>query len=104
MIDAGQTALFNSDPTYFALLRSQERILWFRTEWSSGVGGSGMGVRLVDGYWELPEINNGSYGSYYKNTYKGTPLENADQHWWVNRNPVGSFLWIQRLTYEPDNW
>ena len=93
-VDAGQAAVFNSDPSYFAVLRGQERILWFRAEWTSAVGGSGMGVRVSNGQWDLPEINNGSYKSVYP----------SGSHWWVNRSPVGSFLWIQRLEQEPTNW
>lgn len=95
-VDAGEADVFNNDPRYFALLRSQERILWFRSEWTSAVGGSGMGVRVRNGQWDLPEINKDSYKSVYPS---GT-----DQHWWVNRNPVGSFLWIQRLELEPLEW
>jgi hypothetical protein len=103
--NAGQGQLFNNDPATFGLLRSQERLLWFRTEWTSAVGGSSMGIRLANGYWELPEINSGSYSSFYSDgRYSGTPLHNADQHWWVNRNPVGSFLYIQRLDHEPAEW
>lgn len=110
--DAEQEDLFNGDPQYFALLRTQERILWFRTEWSPAVGGSEMGVRLEpkldttktdkrrSGFLDLPKINLDAYKDYYK----GTPLEIATQSWWVNRNPVGSILWIQRLDREPDHW
>jgi hypothetical protein len=87
---AGEGALFNNDATFFNLLRSQERILWFRCEWTSAAGGSSMGVRVTDGTWNLPSINQESYG--------GTG------HWWVNRNLVGSILWIQRLEREPTNW
>lgn len=87
--------LFNNDRAYFEILRSQERILWFRVEWTSAVGGSGMGVRVSsrDGFWDLPEINKGAYSSLY-----------PDQQWWVNRNPLGSFLYIQRLEHEPNDW
>lgn len=101
-VAAGQAQLFNYDIATFGLLRSQERLLWFRTEWTSAVGGSGMGIRLKNGYFELPEINQGSYS----NVYEGTPLqaEGRSQHWWVNRNPVGSFLYIQRLDHEPTEW
>jgi hypothetical protein len=96
----GADELFLKDRNYFAELRQQERILWFRTEWTSAVGGSGMGVRMKDGYWELPEINKGAY----KDVYQGTPLAGTKHQWWVNRNAVGSFLWIQRLENEPNNW
>jgi hypothetical protein len=96
----GKGDLFNNDPKYFTLLRSQERMLWFRTEWTSAVGGSAMGVRLRNGYWELPEINKDAH----RTVYNSTPLTGVDQHWWVNRSPVGSFLWIQRLEHEPDDW
>lgn len=99
-VTAGQGAVFNNDIEYFKLLRSQERILWFRAEWTSAVGGSGMGVRLKNGFWELPEINKDAYQS----VYNGTALNGVDQHWWVNRNPVGSFLWIQRLEHQPTDW
>ena len=73
--EAGADVLFLKDRNYFAELRQQERIMWFRTEWTSAVGGSGMGVRMTDldkkdGYWELPEINKGAY----KDVYQGTPL------------------------------
>lgn len=91
----GFGGVFNNDRTYFETLRAQERILWFRAEWTSAVGGSGMGVRVSsrDGLWDLPEINKGAYSSLY-----------ADQHWWVNRNLVGSFLWIQRIEHQPAEW
>jgi hypothetical protein len=95
--------LFNNDSSFFATLRSQERVLWFRTEWTSAVGGSAMGVRMKDGYWEMPELNQGAYTSP-NNIYKGTPLELDKQQWWVNRSPLGSFLWIQRLEKEPADW
>jgi len=87
---AGEGDQFNNDRAYFAMLRAQERILWFRCEWTSAVGGSGMGVKVTDGSWNLPSINQESYGGV------GT--------WWVNRNLVGSILWIQRLEHEPTNW
>ncbi len=96
----GAHVLFLQDRNYFAELRQQERIMWFRTEWTSAVGGSGMGVRIKDGYWELPEINKDAY----KDVYQGTPLAGTQQQWWVNRNAVGSFLWIQRLESEPKHW
>jgi hypothetical protein len=99
-VDAGKSDVFLNDPQYFAMLRAQERLLWFRAEWTSAVGGSGMGVRVQNGYWELPEINQGAY----PDVYRGTPLAGADQHWWVNRNPLGSFRWIQRLEGEPAEW
>ena len=95
-VTAGDAALFNFDPAYFGLLRTQERMLWFRTEWTAAVGGSGMGVRVQNGLWNLPEINQDSY----KNIYGA----GVDQHWWVNRNPVGSFLYIERLAQEPNDW
>lgn len=95
-VAAGQGAVFNNDIEYFKLLRSQERILWFRAEWTSAVGGSSMGVRVRNGLWDLPEINKDSYRTVYPT---GT-----DQHWWVNRNSIGSFLWIQRLAKEPADW
>jgi hypothetical protein len=90
---AGEAGYFGNDPNHFALLRAQERLLWFRTEWTSGVGGSGMGIRSINGRWDLPEINKGSY-----------PGVAGEHHWWVNRNLIGSFLWIQRLDHEPDHW
>lgn len=96
----GEGALFNHDPAYFGMLRAQERILWFRCEWTSAVGGSSRGIKIKDGYWELPEINAGSYS----NIYASAPISVTDQHWWVNRNSIGSILWIQRLEREPDNW
>jgi hypothetical protein len=100
--DLGYAAIFNHDPKYFATLRAQERILWFRTEWTSAVGGSSMGIRIQDGYWEMPEINQGSYtGS--NAAYTTAPLNNAHQQWWANRNALGSFLWIQRLDKMPDH-
>lgn len=100
--DLGYASLFNNDSKYFATLRAQERILWFRTEWTSAVGGSTMGIRIQDGYWELPEINEGSYtGS--NAAYTTAPLNTAKQQWWANRNALGSFLWIQRLDKMPDN-
>jgi hypothetical protein len=105
VIEVGQTDLFNNDRAYFYLLRSQERVMWYRTEWTSAVGGSGMGIRMRNGLTELPELNKESYykgGSY--DVYSGTLAAGSDHHWWVNRNPVGSLLWIQRLDHEPADW
>lgn len=110
-VDAGEQDLFRGDPQYFAMIRAQERILWFRTEWTPAVGGSEMGIRLEpelnpapdkrrSGFLDLPKINIDAYKDYYKST----PLQNATQQWWVNRNPVGSILWIQRLEREPAEW
>lgn len=98
----GYGDLFNNDRHYFATLRAQERIMWFRTEWTSAVGGSSMGVRIKDGYWEMPELNQGAYS----NVYNGTPVQGAQMQWWANRNSLGSFLWIQRLENQPldDEW
>ena len=102
---AGEAALFNDDPAYFNLLRSRETVLWFRAQWTSAVGGSGMGIRIKSGLYELPEINKESYyksGSY--DVYSGRPAAGSDHHWWVNRNPIGSILWIQRVEHEPAEW
>lgn len=102
---AGQAGMFNNDRQYFNLLRSQEVILWFRTQWTSAVGGSGMGIRIKSGFFELPEINKDSYykgGSY--DVYSGRAAAGSDHHWWVNRNPVGSILWIERVPQEPAEW
>jgi len=102
---AGEGAVFNNDPTYFNLLRSQETVLWFRAQWTSAVGGSGMGIRIKNGFFELPEINKDSYfksGSY--DVYAGRPVAGSDHHWWVNRNPIGSILWIERIPHEPGEW
>ncbi len=100
--DLGYAALFNYDAKYFGTLRAQERILWFRTEWTSAVGGSSMGIRIQDGYWELPEINEGAYTGANA-VYTAAPLNTAKQQWWANRNALGSFLWIQRLDKMPEN-
>jgi hypothetical protein len=109
VIDLGQTELFNHDAGYFAVLRSQERILWFRTEWTPAVGGSSMGVRVKPGYWELPTVNNDASPTdstlrAYPDIYKNDPVKIGSTQWWVNRNLVGSFLYIQRLTYQPTIW
>lgn len=105
VIAEGETEVFQNDRALFNFLRSQETILWFRAQWTSAVGGSGMGIRIKSGYYELPEINKESYfksGSYDVN--RNTPTANSDHHWWVNRNPIGSILWIQRLEQEPAEW
>lgn len=104
-VAAGQAGMFNNDRQYFNLLRSQEAILWFRAQWTSAVGGSGMGIRIKSGFFELPEINKESYykaGSY--DVYAGRGAAGSDHHWWVNRNPIGSILWIERVPQEPAEW
>lgn len=101
----GRADQFQNDRAFFNLLRSQETILWFRAQWTSAVGGSSMGIRIKSGYFELPEINKESYyksGSY--DVYRNTPVAGSDHHWWVNRNPIGSILWIQRLDEPPTDW
>ncbi len=95
-VNDNQGHLFQNDPYYFNRLRAEERILWFRCEWTSAVGGSGTGIRMADGNINLPEVNLDSYKNYYGKSPR--------QHWWLNRNFLGSILWIQRLEYEPTNW
>lgn len=105
--DEGKSGLFNHDPAFFALLRSQESVLWFRTQWTSAVGGSSMGIRMQNGLVELPELNKESYfkaGTTGYDIYEGTAAANREHHWWVNRNPLGSFLYIERLQDEPTEW
>ena len=84
--DLGQAAQFGSQQL-FDELRAGERLLWYRAEWTSAVGGSSdFGTTTA---WALPSINNNGSGT---------------GHWWANRNFVGSFLWIQRLEAEPAAW
>jgi hypothetical protein len=86
--DLGQGAVFG-DQALFDDLRAGERLMWYRAEWTSAVGGSSdLGTTAA---WSLPSINSTNAGS-------------GSGHWWVNRNLVGSFLWIQRLDMEPSDW
>ena len=74
----GATGEFGGDPALFALLRSQERLLFYRAEWTSAVGGSGSVAKVSDSFQQMP-------------------LNSTSEGWWAVRSFVGSFLYVERL-------
>jgi hypothetical protein len=78
----GAGSQFGGDPAFFLDLRQQERLLFFRAEWTSAVGGSGSVAKEADSFRQVP-VNGTAEG------------------WWAVRGFVGSFLYIERLDQEP---
>ncbi len=76
------TAEFGNDPSLFYALRNQERLLFYRAEWTSAVGGSSAVARASDSYDQVPVNGTG-------------------EGWWSVRGFVGSFLYIERLDHQP---
>jgi hypothetical protein len=81
----GAWASFNNDREYFHQLRTQERVLHYRVEWSPAVGGSAAVATASDSYNQVP-------------------MNDPNTGWWSVRGFVGSLLDIQRIDATPTRW
>ncbi|MBA3684152.1 MAG: hypothetical protein H0W72_02810 [Planctomycetes bacterium] len=85
VVQAGATATFLGDSSYFEQLRSQEVILWYRFEWSPHTGDyAPKGRRMNE-----------------RNPYAGVEIVH-----WITAMPSqgGSISWVQRLDLKPPIW
>jgi hypothetical protein len=93
VVAAGATAMFLGDASYFAELRSDETILWYRFEWSPYTGDYGPKGRRMNelGPYSGSSIFWQGWGVWYG---------------WIVATPSqgGSISWIQRLDIAPPEW
>lgn len=89
VVDAGEEARYGSQEAW-EILRQQEPLLWYETEWTAAVNTTSSGY-----------IYSGDRSIRPANISK--PFGNdTDQP--NKRNLMGTFLYLQRLDREPDKW
>ncbi|HYE07567.1 MAG TPA: hypothetical protein VEL07_18765 [Planctomycetota bacterium] len=92
---AGAEATFADDQALFDDLRANERLLWYRVEWSAAV--------TVNNYHSI-DYHVGQSGHYYLIAVNGS-LGNGDTRSQMRApNPVGTIRWVERLAGEPAIW
>jgi hypothetical protein len=82
---------FGGDGAMWASLRAAEVLMWFEAEWSPAVGGA-----------TYQCIDNEQHPDHYQwRPFNTTHEAQSQTH---ARNMVGTFRYIQRLRFEPDQW
>ena len=105
---AKDSGLFADEATFRAL-RQQERILWFRVQWSPYTGGLDMrdiysprATNYGDGVM-TPAMNNAmTTGIAHTPTFGDATDYGMVERWTLNYG--GTFTLIQRLDQEPPRW
>jgi hypothetical protein len=91
IMTTNEKAAFGNDDNLWSNLRAQEILMWFEAEWSPAVGGAT--YQCID--------NEQRPDHYQWRPFNTTHESQSQTH---ARNMVGTFRYIQRLRYEPDDW
>ena len=92
---ADAMAQFNNDRTFFATLRNDEVVRWYRIAWSAAVASSDYQHLQNEGHLD-------SGADHYTQRAMNVSRESRSQGRQVNA--VGTIAWVQRLLQEPDHW
>lgn len=95
VIAANATSLFGNDRSFFASLRNDEVVHWYRIAWSAAVASSDYQFLQNEGH--LP-----NRADHYTMRAMNVTRESRSQGRQVNA--VGTIAWVQRLVHEPDHW
>ncbi len=96
VLSAGAGAAFHNDPEIFAMVRSEESLLWFRTEWSPFIGDySGKGLRQG-------QAPPGKSHPINSDAERNDGFASASTY--ITQSHFGSIRWTQRLDREPPTW
>ena len=91
----GATARFNGDRAFFASLRSDEVVRWYRVAWSAAVASSDYQHLQNEGHLD-------NHSDHYTQRAMNVSRESRSQGRQVNA--VGTISWVQRLLQEPEHW
>jgi hypothetical protein len=95
VVTAGAAAEFNDDRTFFASLRNDEVVRWYRIAWSAAVAASDYQHLQNEGHLD-------NRADHYTQRSMNVSRESRSQGRQVNA--VGTIAWVQRLLNEPDHW